>query len=453
MSADPGIPTASDTRYLLRALRRARLAHRTPTVDRVTAALGVLVIGGFPVQLIVNLVRSGEFGLAGTAGPWTILGCAVVLSGLVLSALSAIGPLVTGRAVDTLLLSAPLHRATLLRGRFLAVLAVLFLLGAAVGGLSAAVGGAAGPAPVIASAVAGAGGGVLIAAAAVWCQRRGLRAVGGWVIGIGLVLTAAVLLAGGGLPALPNAGNLLAGGCWLLAVAAAAVAHAGLGGVDRESLLAGSALAGAGLASALFLDLSLIGGVVTQRRALRIGRVRARALPSRRIRALLVADLRRFNRFRGGQGAVAALLGVPYVAARVLPAGGIVAMTTIAAAAVAGIGGAGLRAVSRSAELRRILGGSDTSLRLAHLVVPGMLVIVWTALVLPALPAPVLAGAVVPVAALVFCYVQATAKQPDFTAALFDVGLGPMPMAAIGQLLRGVFVLVAAIGLQLLLLG
>lgn len=448
------LPTAADTRYLLRALRRVRTAHRTPTVDRVTAALGVLIIGGFPVQLVINLVRSGEFGLAGTAGPWVVLGCGIVLAGLVLAALQAMGPLVVGRAVETLLLSAPLHRATLLRGRLLGLTAVLVVIGALAGGLGAAVGGAGSAGPVIGSALAGAGVGVLLSGVAVSLQRSGFRNAGRWVAGAGLALTVLVLVLGAGLPTLAAWGNTLTGLCWLLAVAVTGAAHAGLGGLDREMLTAGAALAGAGLASALFLDLSLLGGVVTGRRALRLGRVPVRRLPGSRVAALLAADVRRLGRFRGGQVSAVALLVLPYVAARVLPAGGVIAMTTIGAAAVAALSAGGLRAVCRSADLRRLLGGTDGSLRLAHLVLPVTVSLCWTALALPALSAAALAGAaVIPAAAVAFTYLQATAKQPDFTVALFDVGFGPMPLAAVWRLLRGVFALVAGIGLQLLLLG
>jgi hypothetical protein len=114
---------------------------------------------------------------------------------------------------------------------------------------------------------------------------------------------------------------------------------------------------------------------------------------------------------------------------------------------------AGLKAVCRSAAIRRMLGMSDGSLKRAHLVVPAAGAIVWCAATVAFTPHVTwVHGLVSVVGAVAVVYRIATRPPLDYGVAAIDFGvLGPVPIGLVVQLSRGPLLLYLLGVLQLLL--
>jgi hypothetical protein len=146
------------------------------------------------------------------------------------------------------------------------------------------------------------------------------------------------------------------------------------------------------------------------------------------------------------------LLLVTYAAAGVLPAVAVPPVAVVAAYALASRMASGVRAVTRSAALRRALGGTDRALIMVHLVAPLAVVVVWTAALLPALlPLNPLAVVLIPLGAVAVVERSATRPSPDYGAAVFDTGFGGVQVDLVRQLVRGPALLVGLAAVQLLL--
>jgi hypothetical protein len=234
-----------------------------------------------------------------------------------------------------------------------------------------------------------------------------------------------------------------------LPVAIAAVIRAGraLGRVDRASLTAGAELASTATSAALMLDGSTLTRLMEIRRWRSVGRIQARPLPGRpgrwrlplraqRLRVLVLADLRRRLRDWSALRAWGALLLVMYAVATALPAiegSAQVILGYLAANRLT----AGLRAVSRSAGLRRMLGGSDRELRLAHLVVPAIGAAIWYLATVPVVRPLGSLDAVLAVGIILAAYRTATQPAARYGGAAFDTPFGMISADLLRQLLRG----------------
>lgn len=461
------VPTARMLYRMVRAARAARAARtlRQRLGSGYEIALTVAILGGIGVQAGLRVVR-----MAGSSAPppdaaamgWLLVALTMVLAGLAVRGLAAIGPLVAGPATRTWLLSTPVARADLLAARHRWTL--------------------------LAGAVAGLAYGVLVGL----IGRTGLTDLG-WCAGLagllGLALTAWSVRGQGGRMAWlgrVTGGAILAGLLlgmavgvlgladreplslpvrgWLIAgVAAAALAAVGglrggrrvRAGISRASLSDGAGLAGATAAAVQWFDPSLLSGLLTQRRWLRVASVRSvRLRPGSRPRVLLAAELRRLVRSRRAVLAGAALLVVYYALTVVVtpvwrPVAQLVG-ATLAADRLAG----GLRTVSRGAAIRRALGGSDRQIRLAHLVVPGVGALVWSALSLPAVwSAGPLLGVLYPaLGAAAVVYRLASRPPMDYSlAATVDPAVSVVPIGLLTQLARGPMLLLGLVGVRLLL--
>ena len=98
----------------------------------------------------------------------------------------------------------------------------------------------------------------------------------------------------------------------------------------------------------------------------------------------------------------------------------------------------GLRAVARSAPLRRILGGTDHELKYVHLVVPGVGLVVWwlgTSWAAPAVPSIV--EALLLLGLLGAVYRTATRPPMAYDVDIADSPLGPVPTTLLRRLVRG----------------
>ena len=462
MIAPPAVrvPTARSLRSHLARTRRARRAATAdgPSRDWYTPALAALVVGGMLVQGVRRVVGVVPAPPPEAPHAGLLLGAALlVLAGLALRAALAVGPMLAGPAVRHWVLAAPVDRRGLLTPRYAGAAAAAAVLGAGVGALAGVVVAAAATALIWWTATGAAVGAGLLAAAVLWQSGRVAagRATGAGIAVAGLLVAVAALVAGrdAAVPAGPGVpGAAVAAVAWLVAAALLGCGWRRLARLDRAELGAGSGLAAAVRVAGTFLDPSLLLGLVEERRWRSARRGRSRPGAGTGTVALLHADARRALRTPTAVGVAVGMLLVPYAATAVLPAPAVPAVTAVAAWAVASRVAGGLRAVARSAALRRALGGTDRVLVAAHLVAPLAAVTVWTLAVLPAVsPLNPVAAVLLPVGAVAVVWRAATRPGPDYGSALFETGLGMMPVDTVRQLLRGPALLAALAGVQLLL--
>src|SRR4029453_13636868 len=142
-------------------------------------------------------------------------------------------------------------------------------------------------------------------------------------------------------------------------------------------LTGGAQLATAAVPAVPVLDLSLLSGVLEGRRWRKVGRVTSR--PFRRLGrfgVLVQADLRRQVRRPSVPLLWAVLVLAQYATAVAAPSIAGIAQIVGAYLAADRLTG-GRRMVCRSPGLRRAIGGSDRTVKLAHLVVPAVGTVLW----------------------------------------------------------------------------
>lgn len=186
------------------------------------------------------------------------------------------------------------------------------------------------------------------------------------------------------------------------------------------------------------VDPTLLTTLLEVRRWRAVGRVRSRRLRGRgRFWVLVQADLRRPTRRPAIIVTWAALaLGVYAVAAALPPLAGPVHVILGYLVAVGWAGG--LRAVCRSPGLRRSLGGRDTVLHVAHLVVPTLSLLVWYLLTLPAVRPQVTWLDAAFLAVLVRATLRTASRPPmRYGGTAVDTPFGLVPVDLIAQVTRG----------------
>ena len=439
---------------LLTQVRRVGRGRKEPT-DWWTLLLAVFVLAGFPVQVIIGLGAGRAAGVTAAMPAALTVGVAVLLAALLLTVAMALGPVRGSPAEYTWVLGGPVDRRSELTPRWLRTLAGTGVLGTALAALGAAVGGAD-PVTLWLTVVVGAGLGVGVAAGATGLQgrtagvRRAVQA-GTTAVGVVLVGLAVLLIRRGATPAIPGwvapVGAPLA---VLLAVWTVVWGWRTIPALDRLALTAGNALFTAGGAAVLFMDPALVGDVLAQRRFSQMRIERSRSFPAGRRRALLAAEWVRAVRNHRAAGIFVSALLVPYVAAAVVPARWLPVVALLSAVPAVSPFGAGLRKVCQSAALRRMLGGTDSALKMLHLVVPAVAAVLFTLAAAPAMPADRwIALAFTPIGVLTNLWLRATAKPMEFDGLVADLGFGPAPVQLSWFLIRGIAPLALVLSLQL----
>jgi hypothetical protein len=448
---------------MVRVARAARAARtwRQRVGDVYELVLTFAILGGIGVEAgrrVLAVADSGAAPANARAVGWLLVALTVLLSGLALRGLAAIGPLVASPATRTWLLSTPVDRSDLLAARHRWAL----VAGLGVGTLYGVLLGVVGRSELALCLGLGA---LLGLALAGWAVRRQggraawLRPLATAAIAAGLLL--GLVVAGFGLSKSEPPGAP----AWVLAVGVAVLA--GLAGagltsgrrvrsrISRAALSDGAGLAGATVAAVQWFDPTLLSGLLTQRHWLRVASVRSTRLRARtRTGALLAADWRRLTRSRRGLLAGGALLVVCYALAAVIspvwtPLVQLLG-ATIAADRLAG----GLRTVCRSPALRRALGGSDNRLRLAHLAVPAGGALVWSALSLPVVwtDGPLLGVLYPAITATAVVFRMASRPPVDYNlAGTLDPAVSVLPIGMLTQLFRGPSLLVGLAAIRLLI--
>jgi hypothetical protein len=239
-----------------------------------------------------------------------------------------------------------------------------------------------------------------------------------------------------------------------LAAATLVAALRTLDGLNAAALGAGAPLAQAVATSVVWLDPTLLTRLVDLRYWRRVGRVRSRAFRAMgppRASALLQAELRRVARRPGTLGICAAIALAQYAVAVVAPSVAPVAQV-IGAYLVVGRLASGLRTIAGSRALRRAVGGSESGVRLVHLVVPALGAALWWVVTLPASGASVGTTALVLLAGVVAAGYRGATRAPMFYGAgAFDTPLGMFPAGILLQFARGPDLLGVVIVLRVVL--
>lgn len=394
------------------------------------------------------------------------LGIAALLAGagLVWQGLRALGPMLASPAEQYWAVSSPMSRRGWLVGRFVGVLAGGAVLGA-MAAFTVVLLGIRGSGSGSAS-LAGALYGTAVAALSVAAQRARVRrrwpdAVGAILLGAGGITALGVIAAHytGRAVAAPAEGVgpvLLAAGVPLAGVSVWRATRA-LSRLDRARLGAGAQLAAAVVTSAVWMDVTVLGGVLEVRRWRRVGRVRSRhpmfripGVPDR-VWVLVQAEALRTLRRSGALGFWAALALTQYGVAVAAPSLAGVARLILAYLAVGRLM-PGLRAVARSVGLRRSLGGSEAELRVAHVVVPALAGVLWWGVTIPAGTVTLDAAGLLLVAGVVAAAYRSATRGPiDYSEAIVETGVGQLPVGLILQLARGPDLLGAAILVRVLM--
>jgi hypothetical protein len=430
------------------ALRQVRRAHSDRTLGELLTdvyLVGFIAIlyGGGGAVAIRRHLASPLTGPPGDAAvrAWLAVALLLVLTALAWHGLRAVGPLVTTPAVQSWVLATPVDRAGWLRVPLIFLLAGSTVAGAALGLLAAWAGGA----NEWWAVVAGAGAGVALAAAAVTTQasppRAAERRLAAGLLAAGLALLTAVVVARyqrtalvvPGVPGWALAAAAAGAAVWLTPRARMALVH-----LDRAALGGGAQLAEAAVTAAVMLDPSLLSGILTTRRWRLAGTVHSRRLwRGPRWWVLLQADVVRQLRRRADVLAYAALVLTPYAVSVFAPVATGPARIVAGYLAVDRLAG-GLRAVARTPGLRRMLGGSDSELRLIHLVVPAVGLVLWWAATSWAGPAPGPTLTVVLILGLLGAVYRTATRPPmSYDSDISDSPMGPVPTSLIRKVLRG----------------
>lgn len=447
MSTDA--PTPAEIRGLIRSWRRGRVTAPWGEIlyQAYLALLTVLIYGSGLVSAVVNAgqavaVCTSETCVGTrTAGPvllvliWLALGAAV---------LRLLGPLMSSPATSAMVLSTPVDRGRWLLRQYWAMVllaaataAVPAALAAVTAGWALTTVGALSLASAALASMTYAGGAV--------AQSRTRSA---WRM-IGPIAALAAIAALAGVAAGVTSGFAPpASTWWWLAPAAltplvgtvAVLGHRRLGRLRRRDLTRGHGLAN-GLSGALAgLDTALAYDVVLQHTSRQRAVVRSRRPRGPRgprgPLALVTADLIRLRRAPVRVLVLAAAVVPAYALAEAGAGALTVPVMVVLGFWVAVPLGAGLRVLSRSGGLVRLLGSRSWQLRVGALVVPTVLLVAYGLGCLWALPHPLLAPAV-GLGALAALTRWLAAPPPDYASAMVSTPMGAMPVSLFTNAVRG----------------
>ena len=455
---------AADVRELrsqIRVWRRGRVdtSLMEAISDAYVAIFSSLVLGAMAVSVIINLrvVGSGACSSVSCLDARDALGWIFALGAVtvVLAGARLLGPMLVSPAIGTWLLTAPLDRTVLVRGRLVGSSIVAALVGAVLAAAGATL--SAYPPEVV---------GWLTSLAAVLCvlfvgvatvaQARSQLPVRVlvWLFGItlwvGLLLVARdTVPAELHVPAVAplRLGVAVAG---LLAVVLLVLAYRDLRRIRRERLVTGGALL-PGLSGALSsLDLTLFYDILVARHWRSKSTVRVVRGRGSGASALVWREVVRLRRTPQVLVGLAGALVLPYVATA-LGLGHAMVVVVMLTGFVAGVGlFTSLRVLSRTASLLRCFPLSAPAVRSACLGVPAGLLVIWSLGAAPAVhdaiggpwgPSVIVAlacGVTVATAAVRWM----TSHPPDYQLPLVTSPMGAVPTSLYFSVARGFDVLV-----------
>jgi hypothetical protein len=455
--------TTADVRELrsqIRVWRRGRVdtSLMEAVSDAYVAIFSAAVLGAMAVSVVINLrvVTSGACSSVSCLGARDALGWLFGLAAVtvVLAAARLLGPMLVSPAVGTWLLTAPLDRTCLVRGRLVGTSVVAALVGAVLAAtgatLSAYPPAVVGWLTVLAAVVC-----VLLIAVATMSQarqRHGVRLLA-WLLGgtlwVGLVLVARdTVPAFLRVPALAPL-RLAVVGAAAVAVVALVLAYRGLHRIRREQLVSGGALL-PGLSGALSsLDLTLFYDILVARHWRARSTVRVVRGRGTGAGALLWREVVRLRRTPQVLIGLAGSLVLPYLATT-LGLGHVMVVVVTLTGFVAGVGlFTSLRVLSRTASLLRCFPLPAPAVRGACLGVPGAVLVIWALAAAPAVHDAIGGPWGPSVAVALACGVTVataavrwmTSHPPDYRLPLITSPMGAVPTSLYFSVLRGFDVL------------
>ncbi|NYI70616.1 hypothetical protein GGQ54_001176 [Naumannella cuiyingiana] len=461
-TSPPGRGLERELRDQIREWRQGRATKKLSEAlsDAYVLIFAVVVIGAMLINVLLTAqVTASQCAEGSCLAARTLLPVAT-WAGVVAIAIAVarlFGPVVASTAEGFWLMDAPVDRGRLLTGRLAGVLAAATGIGAAAGALITLLTGTQ-PAGVIAWALAsGLAAAALTAFAAAEQGAERTIFVRLAEVAFGLSALAAILLVVAIAadwvrlaiaPAVEvQLAFVIAAASLLVLIISAVLARARLTAIRRVRLTSGGALV-KGLSGSLFaLDFGLAHDILTEQRAKERGHVRPTRGRGQGPSALVWRDLQRLlRRPQVLIGPVVAVV-VPYAAAA-LGLGTVASPLTAIAlfwALVPMLGG--LRVLSRSPGIARALPFAGSRIRVAQVLVPAVVAIVYAVATVPAYVGlgaggrPLLEAvevAVITAAAGLLAAVRwITAKPANYQAPAVASPIGSLPTGMIGNLVRG----------------
>lgn len=453
------LPSERELKLLVKDWRTGRATKTLweAVQDAYVVVLAVAVIGAMVVHLVMNAqvnaatCAEGACVSARTLMPFAVLGAVVAIA---VGAARLFGPVLASAAEGFWLLDAPINRASLLRSRLVAAVALAGVVGAAAGALAATLTGSTVTLIVlwaVATALCAAGI-VAFAAAEQGADRTLFTRVAVWVstaVSVASLVLVVGIAARWFSPDLGVAREeaitlVLAAAGAIVLVLAGILAFTRLNRIRRARLTSGGSLVG-GMAGAMYaLDLGLVRDIVVERNAIERGQVRPKRGSGTGLDALIRRDLGRVLRTPTVFLPVLITLVVPYAAValglgRLTP---LISGLALFGALVPMLGM--LRVLTRTSGLARCFPFTGPELRKASIVVATGVAVLWGLLVTPAMgplgnsPVDAIPLALITAAAGLLGAVRwITAKPIDFSAPMLATHAGAMPTGMGGHAVKG----------------
>ena len=426
--------------------------------DAYVALFSAVVLGAMAVSVVVNLrvVTSGACSSGSCLDARDALGWLFGLAAVtvVLAVARLLGPMLVSPAVGTWLLTAPLDRTALVRGRLVGTSVVAALTGAVLAATGATL--SAYPPAVVGwlSGLAAVTCVLLVAVSTIAQARRGpaVRLLA-WLLGgalwIGLVLVARDTVPGFlRAPAVaPLRVALVVAGAAAVVLLVLAYRHLEL--IRREQLVSGGALL-PGLSGALAsLDLTLFYDILVARHWRARSTVRVVRGRGSGAGALVWREVVRLRRTPQVLLGLAGALVLPYLAAT-LGLGHVMVVVVTLTGFVAGVGlFTSLRVLSRTASLLRCFPLPAPAVKAACAGVPAALLVLWSLAAAPAVHdaiggpwGPSIAVALACGLTIATAAVRwMTSHPPDYRLPLITSPMGAVPTSLYFSVLRGFDVL------------
>lgn len=459
--------TPATPRELKRLMKDWRSGRATKKLgeafhDAYVVIIAALMIGAMIINVVLNAQRvisqcdSTSCLSARALLPWAAFAAAVAAA-LVVSRL--FGPVLASAAEGFWLLDAPIQRAKLLRARMFGAVGAALVVGALVGALIAALTGSSLVSTFVWAAATGlsAAASVAFAASQQGIERHRLTRAASFVFTLAAVVALVVVIAiSAGWLSLGLSTDLgvelglaLSAFAALVLALSLTIANLRLSKIRRARLLSGGSLV-SGISGAFFaLDIGLARDIVVERRAVEIGHVKPKRGKGVGLQAIMWRELQRLLRFPQPLFVIAGTIVVPYAA----DALGMSSLTPVFAALA--LFGAliptlgGLRVLTRTGGLARCLPFSVASIKLASIVVPGVVAAIWAIATAPAylgfgdgavqrsMPEASLMAIAVALAGLLGAIRWTQAKGVDFGAPMISTQAGAFPPGLMTNLFRG----------------
>lgn len=453
-------------RQLMLLLKDWRKGRATRSIWSVLTDGYVAVFSGvIVIAMVVSAIRSAQNQAAGCTSegcgtarelvPWLVVAACWAA---VLAASRIFGPVIASAAEGFWLLDAPLRRSAVLARRMWGMIVGAGLAGAGLGALVTALTGLPGSSITAWTVAAGVttAGWMAFAAAQQGAEGDRLVRLAQLLVGaLAVAVLVIVIATASGWFTVDLATVLSTRIAWavaavglVLCVVASLLARSRLGNVGRARLVSGGELVSGMQGAAFALDFALMRDILIERRCQLRGHVRAIRGRGKGTRALIWRDVRRLRRNPAPLVGLVIAAIVPYA----LSSLGVLALAPLVSSLVLLVVIVpffdSMRVLSRTKGLARLFPVSDSELRDAVLVVPGVLAFLWAVAVTPAfvlglggtqpdVHQGLWYGLIAAMGAVLGAMRWVSAKSADYSAPMVATGAGAVPPGLMFNMVRG----------------